>query len=88
MANENLNVESTNSQNAMILAYLRDGNKITPLEAERMFGCMRLGARIADLSDRLGYNLPRKRVQVTNRFGKEVWVMQYWVEDKDLNKRS
>ena len=79
--NENLNIETSATQANMILDYMQKGNKITPLEAERLFGCMRLGARIADLSERLGYPLPRKRVQVKNHYGKEVWVMQYWVED-------
>lgn len=38
-----------NTQNAMILDYLRAGNEITPLEALEKFGCLRLAARIADL---------------------------------------
>jgi hypothetical protein len=37
------------SQNDMILDYLKSGKSITPLEALDKFGCMRLGARIADL---------------------------------------
>lgn len=81
--NENWNIGTSASQNDMILEYLLKGNKITPLEAVEKFGCMRLGARISDLSERLGYPLPRKRVQVKNRYGKEVWVMQYWIEDID-----
>ena len=38
-----------NTQTAMILAHLRAGNEITPLEALEKFGCLRLAARIADL---------------------------------------
>lgn len=38
-----------NTQNAMILAHLRAGNEITPLEALEKFGCLRLAARISDL---------------------------------------
>ena len=37
------------SQNAGILAALKEGAKITPMGALRKFGCFRLSARIADL---------------------------------------
>lgn len=37
------------SQAAAILAYLRAGNTISSLEALDMFGCYRMGARIAEL---------------------------------------
>ena len=37
------------TQNQMIREHLEAGHKITPLEALNMFGCFRLGARIADL---------------------------------------
>lgn len=37
------------SQEAQILSYLKRGHAITPLEALRLFGCFRLGARIWDL---------------------------------------
>lgn len=42
------------SQTNQILEYMRAGNSITPLDALRLFGCMRLGARIYDLKQR-GY---------------------------------
>ena len=38
-----------NTQNEMILAHLRAGHEITPLEALEKFGCLRLAARISDL---------------------------------------
>lgn len=37
------------TQNQMIAAHLNDGHTITPIDALNMFGCFRLGARIADL---------------------------------------
>lgn len=37
------------SQNESIRKYLEDGHSITPIDALNMFGCFRLGARIADL---------------------------------------
>ena len=42
------------TQNKKIIAYLEDGNAITPIEAMTLFGCMRLAARISDLKRR-GY---------------------------------
>ena len=40
------------SQCKAILKHLKDGYKITQLDALRKFGCMRLGARIYDLKQR------------------------------------
>lgn len=36
----------TKSQETKILAYLKGGKTITPIEALNRFGCFRLGARI------------------------------------------
>ena len=43
------------SQSKRILEYLKSGGSISPLEALRMFGCGRLGARIYDLKKQ-GYS--------------------------------
>ena len=40
------------TQERAILAHLRAGRSITPLEALRRFGCLRLGARVYDLRRR------------------------------------
>ncbi len=37
------------TQEARILRYLANGKSLTPLQAIRMFGCFRLGARIYQL---------------------------------------
>lgn len=58
-----------NTQCADILAYLRTGASITPLEALDMFGCFRLGARIWDLR-RLGVDIDSKMIRLPN--GKRV----------------
>ena len=47
--NENPNIESSESQNKMILDYLMKGNRLTSLEALSMFGCMRQASRISDI---------------------------------------
>jgi hypothetical protein len=40
------------SQNQMILDYLKQGKVITPTQALEMFGCFRLAARIYNLKDK------------------------------------
>lgn len=39
------------AQNKAILHHLQKGNTLTPLDALRLFGSLRLGARIKDLRD-------------------------------------
>lgn len=40
---------SEKSQTTSILNYMQHGHSLTQLDALKMFGCMRLGARIYDL---------------------------------------
>lgn len=49
------------SQASAILSLLKQGRKITPLEALNNFGCFRLGARIYDLR-RLGYDIQKRTI--------------------------
>jgi len=49
------------SQEDMILQHLRSGRTITPLEALRLYNCLRLGARIYDLR-RKGYPIHEELV--------------------------
>jgi hypothetical protein len=48
--------QNTMTQTEEILNWLKDGNRITALEALDMFGCFRLGARIYDIK-RMGYDI-------------------------------
>lgn len=73
----NVNATNSASQTQRILAYLQEGNTITPLEALRKFSCLRLGARISEISEIIGKPVSRKRIQVVNADGKSVYVMQY-----------
>ena len=66
------------SQKDLILAYMEKHGSITPLEAQREIGCMRLGARIWDLR-RDGYNIAREMVNVPNRNGGKATVARYWL---------
>ena len=62
----------------MILRYMQDTGSITPWEAMREFGCMRLGARIYDLRRR-GVEVTRELVTDRNRYGKPVSYARYSV---------
>jgi hypothetical protein len=53
---------TTRSQAEEILAYLRTGKSISPLEALEKFGCFRLGGRIYDLKKE-GYKIITNRVE-------------------------
>ena len=60
--NHNHNAGSSASQKERILSYLLAGHGITPLAALRMFGTLRLGARIADLREE-GYDIRTEMVE-------------------------
>ena len=64
------------TQKEMILEYMVQHGSITPLEAEKFIGCMRLGARIWDLRHD-GYNLVSEIVEVQTRHGGKAKVAQY-----------
>ena len=60
----------------MVLNYIDDFGSITPLEAMRDLGIMRLAARIADLR-RSGIRIVKDMVSETNRYGKQVHFARY-----------
>lgn len=68
--NINENEKQSLSQNARIAAYLRSGKSITPIDALNLFGCFRLGARIADIKKIYGMEIESGRV--TTDSGKRV----------------
>ena len=53
------------SQNAQILSALKNGERLTPLDALNRFGCLRFGARIYDL--RKSYDI---KTEIINKDGK------------------
>lgn len=57
------------NQKDQILEHIEKYGSITPLEAQRLYGCMRLGARIWDLR-KDGYEIVREIVEVETRSGK------------------
>lgn len=64
------------TQNEHILAWLESGRSISPREADDMFGCTRLGARIYDLKQR-GYPIISERVDGVNKFGDKCHWARY-----------
>ena len=74
--NDNPNTATSASQTKQILEYMKQGNKITPLEALRKFGCFRLTSRIWDIERLTGVRPKRERIKVQNAEGQQVvWVI-------------
>ena len=74
------------TQNEAIRLYLESGNTLTHRQADRMFGCARLGARVYEINQEyLDQGEPRRiqseKIPVVGRMGKRKWVARYWVED-------
>ncbi|MBM3571193.1 MAG: hypothetical protein FJX52_02370 [Alphaproteobacteria bacterium] len=61
------------TQTRQIHDFLKAGHSITPLEALRMFGCFRLGARIWELRQG-GVKVDSRMIQVEG-----ARVAQYWL---------
>lgn len=69
-------MSSKMTQRAKILQYLYDNEWITPLDALREFGCMRLAARIGELI-RDGYPIESELITDKNRYGDSVRYARY-----------
>lgn len=69
MENINLNENESKAQSAQILKALKNGEKLTHLDAERRFNCLRLGACIHELKKR-GYEIKSQMITVPS--GKRV----------------
>jgi hypothetical protein len=65
------------SQRLQVQRYLAQGHRLTPLVAQRKFGCMRLGARVWELRED-GWPIVSKLVDVGN--GKR--VAEYRIQPK------
>lgn len=68
------------TQTQMVLEYLEKFGSITPVEAYSELGCMRLGARIADLKAQ-GVPIRREMESRQNRFGRTVAYARYYIAD-------
>ena len=64
------------TQCQMILQYMDDFGSITPLDALREFGCMRLAARISDIK-RMGIEIISEKEHAKNRYNRTVSYSRY-----------
>lgn len=67
------------SQNDRLLAYLKKGRSIDPLNAWSRMGIYRLSARIYDLRQQ-GIEISSRLVEVENKWGEVFRVAQYRIE--------
>ena len=65
------------SQSSKILARLRTGQSLTPLQALKLYGCNRLAARVLDLRT-AGHPIQSRTVTVQTRAG-TARVAQYYL---------
>lgn len=70
------------TQNKQILDYMEKYGSITPLEALRDIGCMRLASRISDLR-KMGCFIRAETIAVPNRYGKKTYIKRYSLEVQD-----
>lgn len=73
------------SQSDMIYAYMQQHGSITPLEALRELGCMRLGARIWELKHDRGIDIITGEETAKNSLGKPVRYARYALNEQDKN---
>jgi len=66
------------TQNSIILSHLKSGKSITPLEALKLCGSLRLSERIRELQF-AGNKISKHWVTVETRFGKRARVMEYFL---------
>ena len=64
------------SQTVAILNHMQKGMFITPLQALRLYGCLRLSARILNLRE-AGYKVKVERFAVNGPKGKRASVARY-----------
>ena len=69
------------TQNEKILKYIETEGSITPLDALREFGCMRLASRISELK-RAGYPISKDMETAKNKAGEPVRYARYRLEVK------
>lgn len=65
-------------QRERIIEHFKSGNTITSLEAFSSLGVTQLASRIFDLKQQ-GYHIDSTRIKVSNRFGEECSVSEYYL---------
>lgn len=78
--NINPNPKRTLSQRDRILAYLQEGNSLTPLQALLMFGTTKLATRVSELILEDGHvEIAKKWVEVETSDGRTARVKLYYI---------
>lgn len=75
-----MNLTTKTTQKERVTKYLLDHGSITPLDAMREFGVMRLAAVIFELRDpygKYGYNIETQYETSKNRYGESVTYARY-----------
>lgn len=69
------------TQSMKVLKYMMDFGKITPIEAMKDLGVMRLAARISDLEGQ-GFEIVHDRESGKNRWGEKITYAKYSLKPK------
>ena len=72
------------TQAMRIIKYMHDFGSITPIEALKDLGVMRLGARIFDLEQQ-GFEILHERESGRNRYGEKTSYRRYRLKPKEGN---
>lgn len=70
------------TQNEKVLRHMKEIGGITPMDAIKYYGCMRLAARIGDLKKK-GYRISSKMETNWNMYGERVSYSRYTLEEDD-----
>lgn len=70
------------NQREMILKWMTEYGSITPVDAMREFGCMRLASRISEIR-KDGYDVRKVLEKNVNRFGDTVRYARYSFVEKE-----
>lgn len=68
------------TQEEKIINYMKQYGGITPLDAIRDLGCMRLASRISDIKKR-GVPIKGEMIAVRNRMGDTTYVKRYSIDE-------
>jgi hypothetical protein len=61
------------TQKLQILKHLKNGNKLTAIDALKLFGCFRLAARVQDLRD-VGHQVKSRLIRINGKRVAEYWL--------------
>jgi len=61
------------TQKLQILKHLERGNKLTAIDALKLFGCFRLAARVQDLRE-VGHQVKSRLINVNGKRVAEYWI--------------